>query len=202
MTLGAVVPLALALALLLVACGAAPAERIVAGEAVGSASLFPYQCAVYDFRTGVFLCGCSLISKAWVLTAASCLRTLEATSDVDRDANNLQVLLGSVQLTRPTRIAAVSRALIHPSWTFATSQPLRVNLAWMNLAIDVPFSSVTLPVQLATAEEAAVFAAPGAGAGVVAGWGSTGAVFPASLQSAASNVVAAATCNAVGNTSR
>ena len=190
------VPLALALLGLLAGCSAAPGDRIVGGATVASASSFPYQCAVYNVGSGTFLCGCSLISGSWVLTAASCLRALGPTSNTDLAPSSLQVLLGGVQLTRPARVAAISRALIHPSWTFSVPQDQRVNLAWMNLATAVPYTSVTLPVQLVTAAEAAVYAAPGAGPAVVAGWGSTGSGgFPATLQSATGSVLAGTTCD-------
>jgi secreted trypsin-like serine protease len=191
------VALSLGLLALVALCAAAPDKRIVGGAPVSSASQYPYMVTLHDSQTGTFLCGGTLISPGWVLTAGSCVRTLGATANTDRNVNVLRVLLGSVQLTHPARIAAVSRAVIHPSWSFSVPQAQRVNLAWLNLALAVPYSSVMRPVQLVTPDEAALFASPGVGTGVAAGWGSTEAgVFPDTLQSAPSNVVAAATCNA------
>ncbi len=187
--------------LLVVACHAAPAARIVGGTAVASAASLPFQCALYDSQARVFLCGCSLISPSWVLTAASCLRTISATSNSDRLLAPLQVLLGSVRLSQPGAIFSVSRALIHSSWTFSADAAFRVNLAWVQLSATVlPYRSTLRPVQLATAAEHSVFGAAGVSV-VVAGWGSTSAtsaapVFPDQLQQAGTAVSSAAECEA------
>lgn len=160
---------------------------------------FSFQCALFDAQTRQFLCGCSIISQSWVLTAASCFRTIQAASNVDRNLTTLQVALGSPSLAQPSRLLSLSRSLVHPTWSYTVSPNARVNLAWMQLVgpSASPFTAAIRPVVLASPAEASVLVVPGVDA-VVAGWGSlSSGAFPTQLQSTVVAVQALAACNAL-----
>jgi hypothetical protein len=150
--------------------------RIVGGVDVSLTSAYPYQCGLFDARSRQFLCGCSLISPSWVLTAAACVRSIEGAAESDRNVSSLQAVFGTVQLAQSHRVMALARLLIHPSFVAAVSPAARVNLAWLQVAggpVVAAFSASVRPVALADARSEPALLLPGAVA-AVAGWGGAG----------------------------
>jgi secreted trypsin-like serine protease len=187
--------------------GKVAAYRIVNGLTVATTTILPFHCGMYDSQSGLFLCGCSLISSSWILTAGSCVRTIQTSANVNRDAISLRAVFGSTTLSSAARVLSVTRVLIHQSWSYAVTPSDRVNLAWMQLSGPV-FSSFTdsiRPVLLLTLSDSALYSSAGTSA-FVAGWGSTSAtagtpVFPDQLMVVSAPLQTASSCNALLNVS-
>ena len=115
------------------------------------------------------------MSSSWVLTAASCLRTIVGTSQTDVDLTTLQVFLGSALLDSPKLIRLASSAQLHPTWAVSSSPENRVNLGWIQLDASVARTPETYPAVLLSESEEATFSSPGTAAAVT-GWGSGNAL--------------------------
>lgn len=90
-------------------CGLSPTPsgsvRIVGGEAVPARS---WTWTVSLFRGGEFLCGGSILSSSWIVTAAHCL--------TNSDASEWIVVTGPHLLNTTTQRRDVSEILLHPEY--------------------------------------------------------------------------------------
>ena len=187
---------------LMAATAMALQQHRVAGGAAAPTGLLPFQCALYNASSSSFLCGCSLVSRSWVLTAASCVRRVRESqaSEEDLSLNGLRVLFGAAaDISRPSETVPVARALVHPAYAAAVPAASRVDLAWLQLEWPPVLSSVVRPVALVGPAEAGFFGGPGAASLVtVAGWGATAnQSFPKALQVVAAPVVGTGMCDAL-----
>ncbi len=174
-------------------------SRIAGGLSVSSSSAAPFQCALVDAVSRRLVCGCSLVSRSWLLSAAACVRTVAAASDADRSVSSLVAVFGGAALGQAARAVQLLSIAVHPSYTFAVSENSRVNLAWMQLAGPaVPsYTADIRPVVLASPADAALLAVPGT-VGAVVGWGQLASgEFPSQLHAMSARLSAPAACNAL-----
>jgi secreted trypsin-like serine protease len=117
--------------------------RIVGGE---SASAATWGWAVSLYITGGYLCGGSIISSSWIITAAHCVNGLQG-SDVT-------VYAGSLSRWTGTQIITGSSVTVHPSYNTTTyvydialvklSSPLSMSDPYVSQICLPSISSATL----------------------------------------------------------
>ncbi|KAM4623392.1 chymotrypsin-like protease CTRL-1 [Polymixia lowei] len=120
-------------------CGIAPLNtRIVGGEDAG-AGVWPWQVSLHI--GGSHICGGTLISSQWILTAAHCM--------ISPSLSAWTVFLGRLtqQNSNPNEVrSGVSQIIIHPQFndTFSNN-----DIALMRLSGPVTFTSFIRPICLA-----------------------------------------------------
>ncbi|XP_005986997.1 prothrombin [Latimeria chalumnae] len=121
--------------------------RIVGGEdaQVGSS---PWQVMLFKKSPQELLCGASLISDEWVLTAAHCL--LYPPWDKNFTSSDILVRVGKHSRARyemdAERITAVDKIYIHPGYDWRTN--LNRDIALLHLKRPISFSDRIRPVCL------------------------------------------------------
>lgn len=123
-------------------CGKAPLNNRIVGGQNASAGAWPWQASLH--RLGRHVCGGTLITKDWVLTAAHCFPS--GTSDFD-----LVVYLGlerqeGTNLNRISR--SVSKIIKHPNYNPITDDN---DITLLRLSSSVTFNNSIRPVCLAAA---------------------------------------------------
>ncbi|XP_067391390.1 serine protease 27-like [Emydura macquarii macquarii] len=141
------------------ACGQPPVNlnRIVKGQDTVEGE-FPWQVSLQ--WKGVHVCGGSLITDEWVVSAAHCFYQV-------RNLSQYQVVLGAHQLLNPgpnSRTCLVQRIINNPHYAGRTTSG---DIALVHLATRVNFTGYILPICL---PDASVFFPPGKRCWVT-GWG-------------------------------
>ncbi|XP_066498731.1 transmembrane protease serine 9-like isoform X2 [Hoplias malabaricus] len=119
-------------------CGVAPLNTKIVGGQNATSGSWPWQVAL---QISTNLCGGSLINSDWVLTAAHCFE-----SD---NASLVTVFLGEQSLGIPTSNVvsrSVTRVIIHPDYNSTTKDN---DIALLQLSSSVTFTSFIRPVCLA-----------------------------------------------------
>nr|1D9I_A Chain A, Thrombin [Homo sapiens] len=143
--------------------------RIVEGSDA-EIGMSPWQVMLFRKSPQELLCGASLISDRWVLTAAHCL--LYPPWDKNFTENDLLVRIGKHSRTRYERniekISMLEKIYIHPRYNWREN--LDRDIALMKLKKPVAFSDYIHPVCLPDRETAASLLQAGY-KGRVTGWG-------------------------------
>ncbi|XP_058829459.1 collagenase-like [Topomyia yanbarensis] len=119
-------------------------SRIINGEDA-ELGQFPYQAKLLiQTEQGRALCGGSLISEEWVLTAAHCVE----------DARSVEVTLGAVDLNDQGNdgrtVMNTKKYIIHPDYQAASASN---DVAVVKLPESVPYSDRIQPVKLPTGHD-------------------------------------------------
>ncbi|XP_028914844.1 prothrombin [Ornithorhynchus anatinus] len=123
--------------------------RIILGDdaEIGSA---PWQVMIFRKSPQELLCGASLLSDRWILTAAHCL--LYPPWDKNFTVDDLLVRIGKYQRTRYERtmekISGLELIIIHPKYNW--KENLDRDIALLKLKRPVPLSDYIHPVCLPT----------------------------------------------------
>ncbi|XP_053131377.1 prothrombin isoform X1 [Hemicordylus capensis] len=175
--------------------------RVVGGQKAEKGSS-PWQVMLFKKRPQELLCGASLISDRWVLTAAHCI--FYPPWDKNFTSNDLLVRIGKHNRKLYERdmekIAQLDNIIIHPKYNW--KENLDRDIALLHLKRPVPFSDYIQPVCLPTKEIVRRLMLTGY-KGRVSGWGnlqetwSSGkATTPDVLQKLNLPIVDKATCKA------
>ncbi|XP_063215808.1 trypsin beta-like [Bacillus rossius redtenbacheri] len=152
--------------------------RIVGGHAI-TINQAPYQVGFQI--NGAIVCGGSILSPTFVLTAAHCTE--------GHAVSAVSIRAGSSYRSRGGTVHAASQIINHASYT---TRPLtNYDIALVKVAKPFAYGATVRPVALATA-------VPAAGSAVVAaGWGQTseGGATSEQLQQVQTSIVAQASCN-------
>ncbi|KAM9493486.1 prothrombin [Clarias gariepinus] len=144
-------------------------KRIVHGEnaEVGSA---PWQVMLYKRSPQELLCGASLISDVWILTAAHCI--LYPPWGKNFTINDILVRLGKFERAKYEqgieKIVAIDEIIIHPKYNW--KENLNRDIALLHLKKPVSFTNVIHPICLPTKNVVNTLMSVGF-KGRVTGWG-------------------------------
>ncbi|XP_012670406.2 prothrombin [Clupea harengus] len=174
-------------------------KRIVKGDdaEVGSA---PWQVMLYKRSPQELLCGASLISDEWVLTAAHCI--LYPPWNKNFTINDILVRLGKYSRSKFERgiekIVALDQIIVHPKYNW--KENLNRDIALLHMRRPIEFSARIHPICLPTRQVAKDLMSVGF-KGRVTGWGnlyetwsSSPKVHPAVLQQVQLPIVEQDTC--------
>lgn len=144
-------------------------KRIVGGDDadVGSA---PWQVMLYKRSPQELLCGASLISNQWILTAAHCI--LYPPWNKNFTSNDILVRLGKHYRAKFERgiekIVAIDDIIVHPKYNW--KENLNRDIALLHLRRPVPFTEEIFPICLPSRRVAQALMTEGY-KGRVTGWG-------------------------------
>ncbi|KAK5847440.1 hypothetical protein PBY51_016564 [Eleginops maclovinus] len=145
------------------------AKRIVGGDDADVASA-PWQVMLYKRSPQELLCGASLISDQWILTAAHCI--LYPPWNKNFTANDILVRLGKhnrAQFERGVeKIVAISEIIVHPKYNW--KENLNRDIALLHLRRPIAFTDQIHPVCLPSKKVAKALMTSGF-KGRVTGWG-------------------------------
>ncbi|KAM3585382.1 uncharacterized protein V6R79_016416 [Siganus canaliculatus] len=144
-------------------------QRIVGGIGAEEASA-PWQVMLYKRSPQELLCGASLISDQWILTAAHCV--LYPPWNKNFTTNDILVRLGKhkrAEFERATeRIVAIDKIIVHPKYDWKVN--LNRDIALLHMRRPVTFSTHIHPVCLPNKKLAKAILTEGF-KGRVTGWG-------------------------------
>lgn len=140
----------------------------IVGGGPAQLGAWPWQVSLrITTQQGSFLCGATLVSDQWVLTAAHCIE--DATGNTI-SPGNITVRAGSLQKDSGGVVAGVSRVIKHHAYESATTDN---DIALLRLSSPLPLSSTIRPIAPLSASQEQQLAATTTLA-TVTGWGTTG----------------------------
>uniref|UniRef100_A0A4W6FRT1 Prothrombin n=1 Tax=Lates calcarifer TaxID=8187 RepID=A0A4W6FRT1_LATCA len=144
-------------------------SRIVGGDKAEVASA-PWQVMLYKRSPQELLCGASLISNQWILTAAHCILYPPWNKNFTKD--DILVRLGKHSRTQfeqgVEKIVAIDDIIVHPKYNW--KENLNRDIALLHLRRPVPFTNEIFPVCLPNRKVAQDLMSEGY-KGRVTGWG-------------------------------
>lgn len=151
-------------------CGKSPRIKAIVGGQVTDKNKYPWMVAILAKSGSSYrlICGGSLISERFVLTAAHCVTKTSG----KQKASELRVLVGAHDITRDGTLYDVKSVYPHEDYKFWLAYH---DIALIKLANDVPFDDIINPVCLGPAsllkkiKKDQLLGYPA----VVAGWGTT-----------------------------
>ncbi|XP_041052595.1 prothrombin [Carcharodon carcharias] len=179
-------------------------ERIVHGKEVEIGSA-PWQVMLYRKRPQMLLCGGSLVSDEWVLTAAHCV--LYPPWDKNFTEKDIVVRLGKHNRTgyesRREKVFALDKIIVHPKYDWKTN--LNRDIALLHLKKSTVFTDYISPICLPNMDVTSRLL-QSQHLGRITGWGnlqesfvSTKSVRPQVLQGVQVPIVDHATCKSSTN---
>ncbi len=160
-----------------------PPQDIVGGtEAVPGA--WPWQARL---TVGGYMCGGSLVTTQWIVTAAHCVQGLSPSQATAILGDHDRTVTESSEQTR-----SVSQIVIHPNYNANTSDS---DIALLKLSSPVTLNSRVALIPMVTSTDSALYAA--GVLGTVTGWGTTssGGSTPSKLRQVSVPIVTNTTCN-------
>jgi len=168
-----------------------PRQLLIVGGEDAAVGELPWQVLVLP---GPYMCGGSLITAEWVVTAAHCV-----VDDFDNPMppSAIQVRAGEYNRSQndgTEQQRGVSTVIVHPSYN---SPPNDNDIALLRLASPVTFGPSVAPIPLVSSPEHDPLVVPGV-MSLVSGWGATseGGSTATILQKVRVPIVSNATCNA------
>ncbi|XP_047432201.1 prothrombin [Mugil cephalus] len=144
-------------------------KRIVGGDDAEVASA-PWQVMLYKRRPQELLCGASLVSDQWIVTAAHCI--LYPPWNKNFTADDILVRLGKhyrAKFERGTeKIVAIDEIIVHPKYNW--KENLNRDIALLHMRRPIEFSDEIHPVCLPSKKVARTLMSEGF-KGRVTGWG-------------------------------
>ncbi|KAM9820242.1 prothrombin [Neosynchiropus ocellatus] len=144
-------------------------QRIVGGDDAEVASA-PWQVMLYKRSPQELLCGASLISDQWILTAAHCI--LYPPWNKNFTTNDILVRLGKHNRAKFERniekIVAIDEIIVHPKYNW--KENLNRDIALLHMRKPVTFTNEIHPVCLPSKRTAKMLMSEGY-KGRVTGWG-------------------------------
>ncbi|XP_077462624.1 prothrombin [Stigmatopora argus] len=174
-------------------------QRIVGGTDAEVASA-PWQVMLYKRSPQELLCGASLISDQWILTAAHCI--LYPPWNKNFTTNDILVRLGKHNRAKfernVERIVAIDKIIVHPKYDWKVN--LNRDIALLHMRRPITFTNEIHPVCLPKKKEAKMLMTAGY-KGRVTGWGNlkeswtpSGRALPVVLQQIHLPIVEQSTC--------
>ncbi|XP_053721675.1 chymotrypsin-like protease CTRL-1 [Synchiropus splendidus] len=123
-------------------CGIAPLNTRIVGGANTASGAWPWQVSLHYDPVGFHICGATVISNDWLLTAAHCILTTSPSA--------YTVYLGRQNQTgsNPNEVARnLSRVIVHPDYN---NQTLDNDITLLKMETPVNFTNYIRPVCLAS----------------------------------------------------
>ncbi|XP_053722164.1 chymotrypsin-like protease CTRL-1 [Synchiropus splendidus] len=123
-------------------CGIAPLNTRIVGGANTASGAWPWQVSLHDDPVGFHICGATVISNDWLLTAAHCILSTSPSA--------YTVYLGRQNQTgsNPNEVARnLSRVIVHPDYN---NQTLDNDITLLKMETPVSFNNYIRPVCLAS----------------------------------------------------
>ncbi|XP_053949100.1 trypsin alpha-3-like [Anastrepha ludens] len=147
-----------------------PSLRIVGGQNAAEGQ-FPFQVSLQDNRSGLHICGGSIISANYVVTAAHCVTNEQG---VEYPVTKLMVRAGITQVYKGGVIVGIAQIRRHPQYLSPSS--INGDIALLRLTRPLTFSDRIKAIPLARADP------PTGAAVIISGWGRTSADGPPATQ--------------------
>uniref|UniRef100_A0A3P9HYM8 Peptidase S1 domain-containing protein n=1 Tax=Oryzias latipes TaxID=8090 RepID=A0A3P9HYM8_ORYLA len=123
-------------------CGLAPLNTKIVGGGNAQAGSWPWQVSIHFNTLGSHICGGTLISDQWVLTAAHCIVTRTLSSWTLYFGRETQAGPNSNEVSR-----SITKILVHPNYN---NTLFNNDIALMKLSSSVSFNNYIRPVCLAS----------------------------------------------------
>uniref|UniRef100_A0A3B3DV77 Peptidase S1 domain-containing protein n=1 Tax=Oryzias melastigma TaxID=30732 RepID=A0A3B3DV77_ORYME len=123
-------------------CGVAPLNTKIVGGGNAQAGSWPWQVSLHINDLGSHICGGTLISDQWVLTAAHCIVTKVLSRWTLYFGKETQAASSSNEVSR-----SITKIIVHPNYN---NTLFNNDIALMKLSNTVPFNNYIRPVCLAS----------------------------------------------------
>ncbi|XP_053949099.1 serine protease SP24D-like [Anastrepha ludens] len=145
-----------------------PSLRIVGGQNAAEGQ-FPFQVSLEDNESGLHVCGGSIISANYVVTAAHCVTNEQG---VVYPVTKIIVRAGTTQIRKDSVVVGIAQITPHPQYL----NPQNNDIALLRLTCPLTFSDRIKAIPLASADP------PTSATVIISGWGRTSTDGPPATQ--------------------